>query len=111
MWHVPGENLEDIYWNYDSLSEDLLLVEGTLTRDFFTTAVLSSNSGDAQMWLDMLPDDAVILAKSATQPNIAYAACLKESGGGTIFVLGPFDSPESDLYSLIRAVIYARDCK
>jgi hypothetical protein len=112
MWEDSAyTNGEDDYWSYDSLFDDLLLVEGPLTRDFFTTMVLSNQTGDSQMFRSRLPADAVILAQSSTDSSNIYAACRKVPGGGTVFVLGPFDSPESDVYDLVRAAIYARDCK
>lgn len=112
MWEGAGyTNGEGVYWNYESGSDDLYLVDGPLTSDFFTTAILSSNSSDAQMFRSRLPDDAVILAESAEDPSMIYVACRKVPGGGTVFVLGPFEDPEYDVYDLIRSVVHARSCK
>jgi hypothetical protein len=102
---------EDIYWDYNSESDDLSLVFGSLTSDIYTSSILSSQEGDTRMYSYMLPSDAVILAESYADPSSVYAACRNVPGGGAVFVLGPFDSPESDVYSFIRSVVFASRCE
>ena len=104
-------NGQDIYWDYNSLSDDLSLVFGPLTEDVYTTTILSSQSNDARMYSYMLPVDAVILAESYSDPSAVYAACRNVPGGGSIFILGPFDSPEDDVYSFVRNVVFASRCE
>jgi hypothetical protein len=102
---------EDIYWDYDSLSDDFKMVYSEITADIFNSSVLSSQPGDAQMYSYMLPADAIILAESYTDPSMIYAACRNVPGGGAVFVLGPFDEPEDDVYSFIRSVVFASRCE
>ena len=102
---------EDTYWDYDSLSDDFSMVYSEITADIFTSSVLSSMSGDAQMYSYMLPYDAVILGESYNDPSAVYAACRNVPGGGAVFVLGPFDAPEDDVFPFIRSVVFASRCE
>ena len=104
-------NGEEIYWDYNSQVDDLSLVFGLLTSEFYTSSVLSNQVGDAQLYSYMLPTDAVILAESYADPSAVYSACRNVPGGGAIFVMGPFDEPESDVYSFIQSVVFASRCE
>ena len=104
-------NGEDIYWDYDSLSDDFNMVFSEITADIFTSSVLSSQPGDAQMYSYMLPVDALILGESSNDPSAVYAACRNIPGGGAVFVLYSFDEPEDDVYSFIHSVIFASRCE
>ncbi len=112
MWEGSAhESGEGTFWNYGSSGDDLRMLETGLTEDIFTSALLSSYSGDAQMIANMLPADAVTLARSDAYPENVYAACREIPGGGTLVVLGPFEVPETDVYPLIRNLVHASACK
>jgi hypothetical protein len=112
MWEEShGTNGEDTYWDYSSDEDDLLIFRDPITEDIFVSYTLSSDSGDAQMYGYMLPYDARVLAESAYDSTYIYAACRRIPSGGNVFVLGPFESPEDDLYPFIREVVYAPGCE
>lgn len=112
MWSESEySNGMDVYWDYDSESDDLKLVASVITSDIFTSSVLSSDAGDARMYRSMLPYDAVILGESYSDSSMIYAACRNVPGGGAVFVLGPFDDPDTDLNDFIRNVVFAWDCE
>ncbi len=104
-----GEIGEETYWNYASLENDLYTNPTVITADI-ASGLLGSYGGDAQYFAAMLPADAVILARSSSDPAMIYAAC-RRMAGGNIFLLGPFEEPGEDLFPLIRNVVFASTCE
>lgn len=108
MWPASaGSNGNGTYWNYGSSTDDqeVLLVH-KITEDYSVGAILSSKSGDAQMFSTSLPTDAEQITAKSTDHDKIYVASRDVPGHGTIVVLGPYDDPPgSDVDELIRDAV------
>lgn len=104
MWPgAAGANGYGTLWDYSAGQNDQLIwLADPITRGYTVGQVIESKAGDAQMYTSKLAPDAVALTGRTTNSDRCYAAYRDVPGKGRIVVLGPFITPTSGQYSMIR---------
>ncbi|MCK4455010.1 MAG: thrombospondin type 3 repeat-containing protein [Thermoplasmata archaeon] len=105
---AAGTNGHMVYWDYNSwFSDQRILMSHEITADYIVGNVYSSQSGDASLYMSMLPGDAMALTGSQINPTLAYTVAREEFGSGRIVELGPFaDLPVPvDLHEMVRDAV------
>ncbi|MGC9308636.1 MAG: dockerin type I domain-containing protein, partial [Thermoplasmatota archaeon] len=98
-----GSNGKYTYWDYNSDHNDSrIALDHPITSGYSVGQIISSVSGDAQMYIDMLPGDAQVLTTSNNNSTNAYVVYRDVPGKGSIVVLGVHDTLYPDGYDLVR---------
>jgi hypothetical protein len=108
MWPASaGGNGYEVYWDYLSDNDDQqVLVSAKITEDYTVGQVLSSCSGDAQMFSAGLLPEALQLTAKHSDHSLVYVSSREVPGKGTIVVLGPYaPTVASELYALVRDAV------
>lgn len=107
MWpSAAGASGYGTYWDYSSsLNDQQVWLQDPITTGFSVGQVIECRANDAQFFTDRLPPDAKALTGKQSDPTRCYAAYRDVPGKGRIVVLGPFMSPTSGQYSIIREAL------
>ncbi|MFQ6106484.1 MAG: CARDB domain-containing protein [Thermoplasmata archaeon] len=109
LWSgAAGTNGYGVYWDYNSWFNDQKILMGhEITADYIVGNVYSSESGEASLYLSMLPGDALALTGSQVSSTYAYTVAREEFGSGRIVELGPFAdfTLPTDLYEMVRDAV------
>ena len=99
---VPG------YWDYSSGTGDQeIWTQDPITSGYTVGTVIGSVVGDAAYYVDKLPSDAHVLAGRANNHNRAYAIYRDVPGRGRLVLLGPYITPMTNQWSMIREALIA----
>lgn len=107
MWpSAAGTNGHNVYWDYGSSSNDQQVwLSDPVTASYAVGQLIDSKNNDVQLYVDKLPPDAKALTGRKNNPNRCYVAYRDVPGRGRIIVLGPYVTPSSGQYALIRDAI------
>jgi len=98
---------EERYWDYDSSDSTVIQKATSITEGFAVGEEYSAEAGDARLFIEMLPESAVVLGVDVQDPEKATIVLFR--GEGTALFIGPDANIEYFPQLLGNAMLYVRD--
>jgi len=95
-----------IYWDYNAgLNDQQIVLADPITSGYSVGQIIDARGYEAQFYIDKLPADVKILARSTTNTTRAYAVYRDVPSKGRFVALGPYIQPTQNQYSMIREAL------
>jgi hypothetical protein len=104
LWpQMAGLNGYNAVWDTNAgVGDQEVVLQDSVTSGYTLGQVIEARGYEAQFFIDSLPSDAKVLTRSKNNTTRAYAVYRDVPGRGRIVALGPYVSPGSTHYSIIR---------
>lgn len=107
LWpQSAGSNGHGTYWDTNSaVGDQEIVLQDPITAGYMLGQVIDSRGYEAQFFTSMLPADAVVVSRSRTRLDRAYAVYRDVPNRGRFIALGPFISIADSHFSMIREAL------